>query len=153
MAKTLRSLQLFILMQMWGSLPVWTRRGGGGWGPGGGGACNWGISLWGPMQIPNVLRVENKNSMGAPPATFAPSMDSPSHTQKLWRLFSTNSASRTFSAAAVLTMTPSWWIHWFHWSNAECRSASQTPPPSPGSSVAGPCVWMEAVYMVACGWD
>lgn len=33
-------------------------------------------------QIPNVLRAENKNSMGAAPATLAPSIKAPSATQK-----------------------------------------------------------------------
>lgn len=59
------------------------RMGGGG----DRGKCNWGISLWGPTQIPNVLRAENKNSMGAAPATLAPSIEAPSATQKHWGLF------------------------------------------------------------------
>lgn len=35
-------------------------------------------------QIPNVLRAENKNSMGAAPATLALSIKAPSATQKPW---------------------------------------------------------------------
>lgn len=34
------------------------------------------------MQIPNVLKGENKNSMGAALAILAPSIDAPSATQK-----------------------------------------------------------------------
>lgn len=42
---------------------------------GGGGSGR--ISLWGLTQIPNVLRVENKNSMGPALAILASSIDAP----------------------------------------------------------------------------
>lgn len=53
---------------------------------GGRGVC-WGNAIEGLLcealtQIPNVLRAENKNSMGAAAATLAPSIGAPSATQK-----------------------------------------------------------------------
>lgn len=70
------SLQRFILMQMWGSLA------GLEGGRGVLGKCSWGISLWGPTQIPNVLKAESKISMGAALATLAPFNNTTPATQK-----------------------------------------------------------------------
>lgn len=87
--QSILSLQLFILMQMCGS-PAGSKFGGGVEGgrswvrDEGGGARNWGASLWGPDANPKCSQGRKQNSMGAALATLAPSIKAPSATQKPW---------------------------------------------------------------------
>lgn len=139
------SLQLFILMQMWGSLAGWSE------GEGDQGKCNWGISLWGPTQIPNVPRAENKISMGAAPATLAPSIDAPSATQKHWGL------SPTTVLAGYSPPHAGKNLYCHHESSADevgacvirlfgSRPASQRELTPTGSSPAGSCLYEASVH-------
>lgn len=124
--------------------------------------CSWGI-LWGPTQIPSVLRVENKNSMGAAPTKLAPSIDAPSATQKdLWQKGLKNmppshagqKCTLPGSAAITNPVLGKWLVEWFFSLVMKGVTLSPQRELTPtGNSRVCSSVCMKPVYTVACGWD
>lgn len=121
------------------------------------GGRNWGASLWGPDANPKCSQGRKQNSMGAAPATLAPSIKAPSATQKPWEAFP--EGSPPLPNPSQPHHTPhnqfQYWPENFRhlqlisklaWSSAELQSESPWRP-------LGVLHSSKPVYTVACGWD